>query len=151
MIVGVRFINKETKTLSNKEYFYKVSKKLNLIKEGTYEIEADYSTTYNNPVIITTIMKTAPGIMDIRTITRAKLLSAPSIKYFHEKIYVNKDKRTIVVKWKDGTTTKMKPQDIDAFDIEKGIALCFMKKMHDNRGAYNNIFKDVVYFENDEV
>lgn len=148
MIVEVNFKNKNG-YLSDKVYWYNVDSKLTMNKEFTYEIIADYNTTYNNPIIVKDIRKGYNN--KLRTITSAKVISAPSIKYFHEKIYVNKDKRTIVVKWKDGTTTKMKPQDIDGFDIEKGIALCFMKKMHDNRGAYNNIFKDVVYFENDEV
>jgi len=26
--------------------------------------------------------------------------------------------------------------------LEKGIALCFMKKFFDNRGCYNNAFRD---------
>lgn len=151
MIVGVRFINKGTNTLSNKEYYYKVNKGINLIKEGTYEIEADYSTTYNNPVVITTIfLKMMTGVMDMRTITKAKLLSAPPIKKYHKQIYVNKNKGVVVVKWKDGTETKMKVHPEDTFDVEKGVALCFMKKMHDNRGAYYNIFKDIKYFEDEQ-
>ena len=147
MIVEVKFKNKSG-YLSNKIYWYNVSSKLSLHKGFTYKIVADYDTTYNNPIIVTNVLEGYSK--NLRTITSIETVDAPPVKYFHESIYVNEDKRTIVVKWKDGTTTKMKPQDIDEFDIEKGIALCFMKKMHDNRGAYNNIFREAIYFENDE-
>ena len=37
----------------------------------------------------------------------------------------------------------MKPQSDDEFDLEKGIAMCFMKRWYDNRGCFNDVFKDV--------
>ena len=50
---------------------------------------------------------------------------------------------TIVIWW-DGTKTVVKCEEGDTFDKEKGIALCFMKKINGNKGNYNNIFKEFI-------
>lgn len=47
---------------------------------------------------------------------------------------------TIVV-WDDGTKTVVKCGDRDVYDPEKGIALCFMKKMLGNTGRYYETIK----------
>lgn len=46
-----------------------------------------------------------------------------------------------IVFWKDGTKTVVKCQDGDCFDPEKGIAMAYFKKLHGNKGSYNNIIK----------
>lgn len=46
-----------------------------------------------------------------------------------------------VVYWKDGTKTVVKCQDGEAFDPEKGLALCFMKKACGNKGNFNDEFR----------
>ena len=46
--------------------------------------------------------------------------------------------------WTDGTKTIVKCEEGDTFDKEKGIALCFMKKINGNKGNYNNIFKKFI-------
>ena len=46
-----------------------------------------------------------------------------------------------IVYWTDKTKTVVKCQDGEPFDKEKGIALCYMKKMHDNKSNFNNVFK----------
>lgn len=44
--------------------------------------------------------------------------------------------------WNDGTKTTVKCQeDAEYFDEEKGIAMCYLKKMFGNKGNYNNIFR----------
>lgn len=44
--------------------------------------------------------------------------------------------------WNDGTKTTVKCQeDPKYFDEEKGIAMCYLKKMLGNKGNYNNIFR----------
>lgn len=44
--------------------------------------------------------------------------------------------------WNDGTKTTVKCQeDAEYFDEEKGIAMCYLKKMLGNKGNYNNIFR----------
>lgn len=143
MIANVRFIN-SNKNFS-KIYSYNIKKSLSLKEGFTCYIIADNETSYSNPVYIESIEKGFNN--SLRTITAIKVLDAPKLRTFHKKIIVDKEKETICVIWKNGDKTIMKPQDGDTFDVEKGIALCFMKYMHDNRGAYYNIFKDVEYFE----
>ena len=49
-----------------------------------------------------------------------------------------------IVKWDDGTKTVVKCQNGDVYDTEKGIALCFMKKMFDNKSYYNEVIKEAI-------
>ena len=128
----------------NKRYFFKT--KLNLIKDGIYDIIADERTTYNNRVKIRDFVHISEGNINknLRVITSAKLLQAPpKPKPKYKKIYVDRRKKTICILWKDGTKTVMKPQPEDEFDLEKGIAMCFMKKVYNNRGCFNDVFKDI--------
>ena len=47
-----------------------------------------------------------------------------------------------IIFWKDGTKTVVKCQEEDEyFDEEKGIAMCYLKKLFGNKGNYNNIFR----------
>lgn len=125
----------------NKEYFFNTN--LTLMKDGIYEIVADGRTTYNNKVKVTTFFGNK-SIKGIRTITEAKLVKAPpKPEKQYKKIFVNTEKETICVLWLDGTKTIMRPQPGDTFDVEKGIALCFMKRWYDNRGCFNDVFKDI--------
>ena len=47
-----------------------------------------------------------------------------------------------IVYWDDNTKTVVKCGEEDTFDKEKGLALCYMKRMLDNKGNYNNILKE---------
>ena len=49
-----------------------------------------------------------------------------------------------IVKWDDGTKTVVKCQNGDVYDAEKGIALCFMKKMFNNKSYYNEVIKEAI-------
>lgn len=62
------------------------------------------------------------------------------IKMFeiHEVIF--NEPATIII-WKDGTKTVVMCQEGDVFDKEKGIALCFMKKLLGNKSNYFEIVK----------
>lgn len=46
-----------------------------------------------------------------------------------------------IVNWADGTKTVVKCQNNETFDPEKGLALCYMKKINGNQSNFNNIFK----------
>lgn len=137
--------------LSYKEYVYHT--KLELIKGGIYYIEADNRTTYDNPVEVIEILAHNPiFVHNIREITDAKLLKAPSKPYVGLKnIYINPLKKITVIVWDDGSKTKVKCQDNDIFDYEKGIALCFMKHAYENRGCYNDVFKRIKINANTEI
>ena len=45
-----------------------------------------------------------------------------------------------IVYWADGTKTVVKAYDED-FDREKGLAMAYMKKIHGNKGNYNDVFR----------
>ena len=53
-----------------------------------------------------------------------------------EAVYVNKDKRTVVIKWTDETVTKVKCDKKDKFDAEKGVLFAIAKKV---LGNYTNV------------
>lgn len=59
-------------------------------------------------------------------------------------VWFNRKKGITVVKWEDDSITKVSTQNDDLFDGEKGIALCFMKKMCGNTGKYNEILKQYI-------
>lgn len=122
---------------------YHFNTNLKLMKNGIYDIIADDVTTYNNRVRIVDICPSQRNHR-LRTITKAKLLeSPPKPRKPYKKIFVNFEKETVCVVWNDGTRTVMKPQFDDEFDMEKGIAMCFMKKVYQNRGCFNDVFRDV--------
>ena len=135
-IVQVKFEGTPHKT-------YAFNTDLYLMKDGIYEIVADNRTNYDNKIKVTGIY---PNQKDnrLRTITSAKLIQAPKKpEKLYKKIIANIDKETICVLWRDGTKTVMRPQPEDTFDLEKGVAMCFMKRWYDNRGCFNDVFRDV--------
>ena len=56
-------------------------------------------------------------------------------------VFINSKLGVTTVLWADGTKTCVKCQEGDTYDIEKGIAMCFMKKAYDNRGCFNEFLK----------
>lgn len=125
---------------------YKYWSYLKLEHNGNYEIVADKRTTYSNTVLIVSIDSTYNPIYTkgLREITAAKRVDVIKRTDGNVKnIYLNKEKGTTVVVWNDGSKTKVKCQDGEEFDAEKGIALCFMKKACDNRACFNEILKSI--------
>ena len=79
------------------------------------------------------------------TLSNFKFVGAPttpSVDFERsiKNVYFNSTKGTTVVKWNDGTTTKVKC-DGEAFDKEKGLAMCILKKLSGNTGKYFEVFK----------
>jgi len=134
--IGVSFPN------SPKVYVYQTN--LKLIEGAVYEITADGNHTYTSPVkVLGPVKYSYTG--NIRTITDVKLVQAPPRKDSGiKKVYINKKKQAITVLWKDETSTTVICQPDDTFDEEKGILACYMKKVFDNRGYYNEIIKDAM-------
>ena len=125
----------------NKEYSFNT--RLHLMRDGIYEIVADNITVYNNKVKVVAFYENCSK-KGLRTITEAKLVKAPpKPEKLYKKIFVNFEKETVCVLWRDNVRTIMKPQPGDTFDVEKGIALCFMKRWYGNRGCFNDVFKDI--------
>lgn len=63
----------------------------------------------------------------------------PDFHYRIKKVIFNGP--ATIVFWLDGTKTIVKCGPGDEFDPEKGIAMCFVKKLYNNKGKYNNAFK----------
>lgn len=130
----------------SKTYAYNTN--LYLLAGGVYDIVSSGSSggsrSYDSYV---TVMCVEPGHdPTLRTITEACLIKAPrKPKKPYKQVVVNKSKRTICVVWEDGTHTVMKCHPDDEWDEEKGIAMCFMKKVFDNRGCYYDTFRDITY------
>lgn len=60
----------------------------------------------------------------------------PNIK----KVIFNKP--ATIVLWEDGTKTVVKCSNEDAWDPEKGLAMCIIKKICGNDNSYHKIFKE---------
>ena len=58
-------------------------------------------------------------------------------------VYFNDKKMTTVIKWKDGTITKVKAQidKGDTYNPENGMAMAICKKAFGNKGNFNEVFK----------
>lgn len=134
--IGVVFPN------SNKVYVYQTE--LNLIRNGIYDITVDGRHTYTSFVKVLGPQNTNYN-GNVRTITKARLVEAPPRKDSGiKKVYINKNKQAITILWKDKTSTTVICQPGDTFDEEKGILACYMKKVFENRGYYNEIIKDAI-------
>lgn len=72
----------------------------------------------------------------------------PRPKDLVRKVIFNKQKGATTVLWNDGTVTVVKCSEEDEWDEEKGIAVCFMKKMYENRGCFNEFLRK--YLDNAE-
>ena len=131
---------------TEKRYIYKT--RLNLMVGAIYDITADNSKTYNNPVLIEEINEKAPKNYNhaypMREITNAVLIQAPRRPTANVKIIINEKKKTTVAIWGDGSKTIVKCQPGDEFDAEKGIAMCFVKRSFNNRGCYNDWMREVI-------
>ena len=131
---------------TEKRYIYKT--RLNLMVGAIYDITADNSKTYNNPVLIEGINEKAPKnysyAYPMREITNAVLIQAPRRPTANVKIIINEKKKTTVAIWGDGSKTVVKCQPGDEFDAEKGIAMCFVKRSFTNRGCYNDWMREVI-------
>ena len=134
--IGVVFPN------SSKVYVYQTE--LKLIRNGIYDITVDGEHTYTSFVkVLGTVKTNYDGY--IRTITKARLVEAPPRKNSGiKKVYINKKKKTVTILWVDDTNTTVTCQKGDTFDEEKGILACYMKKVFENRGYYNEIIKDAI-------
>ena len=139
MVVKVVFGN------GSKIYAYNTN--LTLLLGGTYDIITSSNGGSRGYDSYITVVHVAPGNDPmLRTITKARVIKAPrKPEKPYKQIIANESKRTICVVWKDGMRTVMKCHPEDEWDEEKGIAMCFMKKMFDNRGCYYDTFKDITY------
>ena len=134
-----------------KTYMFK--SKLNLKVGETYDIVADDITRYSSPVLIVAAEIDQPTSIQVRTITAADCLSEKKyvVKASHDRIkniYFNLENSVTTVIWYDGVITTVKCHEDDEFDAEKAIAMCYMKRMLGNSGAFNEVFKKHIVVDN---
>ena len=86
----------------------------------------NFECTLTTPIDLNSIIK-------IITTPLSTVPKEPKKVIFH-------DPATIVY-WPDETKTVVKCGEDDTYDKEKGLALCYMKKVLENKGNYNEILK----------
>lgn len=67
-----------------------------------------------------------------------------------ENIYVNEEKGTIVVKWGDGVTTKVKLKKGDVFDLEAGVSFALLKRFLISHHNLQRVIKEKVIYSGKE-
>ena len=127
---------------SDKIYRYRSLVELEI--DGIYRITNELNFNYNNALI--QVKYEIEKTPHLRTIVRAEPVRLPSRKHLSdsltiEAVYFNEKKRTTTVRWVDGKTTTVRCAPEDTFDKSTGIAMCFMKKAHGNRGYFNELLK----------
>lgn len=131
---------------------YMFKSKLNLKVGNTYDIVADDITRYGSPVQIIAVEIDRPVPNWVRTITAAEdIINGATVKASDDRIknvYFNMDNGITTVIWRDDVRTMVKCQEDDEFDPEKAIALCYMKRMLGNTGAFNEVFKKHLSYKN---
>ena len=57
-------------------------------------------------------------------------------------IFVNKEKRLVVVRWKDNTTTKVQCQPDDDFSVDIGVALSYCYRFFGSKTKFRKAIVD---------
>lgn len=57
-------------------------------------------------------------------------------------IFVNKEKRLVVVRWKDNTTTKVYCQPGDDFSVDIGVALAYCYKVFGSKTKFRKAIEE---------
>ena len=135
-------------------YYYRAN--LVLFKGDMYKI-SNINREYSTPVTIVNVLtdgefkarkgKSAGVLVEIvkavptdGSMNDAGDVPVPDFKI--KLVNFNTKKKVTAVKWIDGTVTKVTCSDMDPFDKEKALALCYMKRWcFDNRACFNNVFK----------
>ena len=117
----------------------KVSIEASLCPSINSEVSYDYSPSIDEESALSKCLKG-----DVGTALKDSKLNCTIMPYGNfitpKKVIYN-DPATIVF-WEDGTKTIVKCQPGDTFSKETGLALAFMKKVHNNKGNYNDLFRE---------
>ena len=108
--------------------------------EHQVEIKTDGKIILNG-VDVTEELREITEKMTKEALKRQAQKSKPRPNDLIELVSFNKSLDRTTVKWKDGTITYVHCAADDELDLEKAIAMCFMKKAYDNRGCFNEFLK----------
>lgn len=121
------------------EKIYSYVTQLPLIEGGWYYISSR-NRKYETPVYVVKFQKL--NVTDYRSlveITKANIIGGPKREAsVIDRVWYNEKKGVVTVKWTNGSKTTVHCDTKDTFDLEKAIAMCFVKKLYDNRGYYND-------------
>lgn len=121
---------------------YKYRSLVELEINGIYKITNTQNFTYTTPIQVKYEIEKTPNLI---TIIRAEPIGLPRkclpYSLTIKTVYFNEKKRTTTVRWADGKTTTVRCAPEDTFDKSTGIAMCFMKKAHGNKGYFNKLLK----------
>ena len=101
-------------------------------------LSSNKTRMYYDGVDITEIVEEKANEMKKEAIRREEAKPKPKPKDPIVNVDFNMSLDRTTIKWTDGSITQIHCHALDEFDKEKAIALCFMKKMYDNRGCYND-------------
>lgn len=168
-IVGVRFINING-SLSDTIYYY--SSHINLIEGYKYNIENESGYKYTSPVVVILCRPYDTKYSNFISKVKHDIVKADFINVsngerneinnlsidknvFTDRIigvWFNKDKRTTVVKWTDGTITKVVCNVKDNFSMDAGLALCYTKRwcFNNNSILFHKEFKKWIVDDKEE-
>lgn len=112
----------------------------------------NYETRANNHIYVddidvTYIIDRQAEALKEKAIAYEKSKPKPKPKDPVKSILINPTKRVTTVVWNDGTATIVHCNN-EEFDAEKGIAMCFMKKVFDNRSCFNDFLKKYISNKN---
>ena len=110
------------------------------IGKATFDF-GDSSRLFYEGVDITEIVQEKADAIKKEALRREAAKPKPKPKDPIVNVDFNMDLERTTIKWKDGTITQIHCCALDEFDQEKAIALCFMKKMYDNRGCFNDFLE----------
>jgi hypothetical protein len=115
--------------------------------DGRYEVEKHFTLDslntcrdiYPEEFVAQSLIRCAQNYYNsVACQTRCVSVPKPDFGHWIEKVIFN-DPATIVI-WKDGSKTVTKCGELDIYDPEKGLAMCFAKKLLGNEGNYYNVF-----------
>lgn len=101
-----------------------------------YETRAN-KHIYVDDIDVTYIINKQAEALKEEAIAYEKSKPKPKPKDPVKSVLINPVKGVTTVVWNDGTVTVVHCNN-EEFDAEKGIAMCFMKRVFDNRGCFND-------------
>lgn len=133
--------NKSYTTINTVTYGNTVAKigASTLAPHFAYDCDEDHHI-YIDGIEVTDIINKHANSIKQEAIDYEKSKPKPKPKDPVKSILINPIKSATTVVWNDGTVTMVHCND-EEFDAEKGIAMCFMKRVFDNRGCFNDFLK----------
>jgi hypothetical protein len=146
MIATVVFKNKNG--YGEKQYEYFISRALDAKVGEEYHITVDNGYDYEGAVVklvsLDRVKSGSPiGRRATRTITKLEPAhETPRKKIPIDKVIFNTEKGITVVRWRDGSITKLHCAPNEEWDEEKALALCVLKHICGDKSYFNDYLRE---------